>query len=147
MGLSTQSWTRGGNIIHNFKFNFFNNIELFRTFFLISQLALICGFYRTFLFHPSCGTYLFHPSCGIFPSCGKIVHHSLFTVLNFTYLFLAVLVHCCGLLSSCSVWVSHCHGFSCGDARAQLLHGSWNPPGPGMKPVSPALAHRFFTTG
>ena len=34
---------------------------------------------------------------------------------------------------------------SCG-ARAQLLRGMWNLPGPGIKPVSPALAGGFLTT-
>ena len=36
-------------------------------------------------------------------------------------------------LSSCGTW-------------AQLLHGMWDLPGPGLKPVSPALAGRFLTT-
>ena len=36
-------------------------------------------------------------------------------------------------LSSCGSW-------------AQLLHGMWNLPGPGLEPVSPALAGRFATT-
>ena len=34
---------------------------------------------------------------------------------------------------------------SCG-TRAQLLRGMWDPPRPGLKPVSPALAGRFSTT-
>ena len=34
---------------------------------------------------------------------------------------------------------------SCG-SRAQLFHGMWDPPRPGLKPVSPALAGRFSTT-
>ena len=34
---------------------------------------------------------------------------------------------------------------SCG-TRAQLLHSMWDLPGTGIKPVSPALAGRFFTT-
>ena len=34
---------------------------------------------------------------------------------------------------------------SCG-SRAQLLRGMWDPPRPGLKPVSPALADRFSTT-
>ena len=34
---------------------------------------------------------------------------------------------------------------SCG-SRAQLLHGTWDPPRPGPEPVSPALAGRFSTT-
>ena len=34
---------------------------------------------------------------------------------------------------------------SCGP-RAQLLRGTWDPPRPGLEPVSPALAGRFSTT-
>ena len=34
---------------------------------------------------------------------------------------------------------------NCG-SRAQLLHGKWDPPRPGLEPVSPALAGRFPTT-
>ena len=34
---------------------------------------------------------------------------------------------------------------SCG-AQAQLLHGMWDLPRPGMEPVSPALAGGFLTT-
>ena len=33
---------------------------------------------------------------------------------------------------------------SCG-SRAQLLRGMWDPPGPGLEPVSPALAGRLST--
>ena len=31
-------------------------------------------------------------------------------------------------------------------SQAQLLRGMWDPPGPGLEPVSPALAGRFPTT-
>ena len=34
---------------------------------------------------------------------------------------------------------------SCG-SRAQLLRGMWDPPRPGLEPLSPALAGRFSTT-
>ena len=34
---------------------------------------------------------------------------------------------------------------SCGP-RAQLLRGTWDPPRPGLEPVSPALAGRLSTT-
>ena len=34
---------------------------------------------------------------------------------------------------------------SCG-SRASLLRGTWDPPRPGLEPVSPALAGRFLTT-
>ena len=83
-----------------------------------------------------------------------------------------------GLPSSCSVWASHCGGFSycrawalgmgtsavavlwlssCSswalecwlssyDAQTWLLHSMWDLSGPGIKPVSPAIAGGFFTT-
>ena len=35
---------------------------------------------------------------------------------------------------------------SCG-SRAQPLSGMWDPPRPGLEPVSPALAGRLSTTG
>ena len=51
----------------------------------------------------------------------------------------------------CSVRASHCSGFSCCGARAlgawaQLLRGMWDLPGPGLKPLSPALTGGFLTT-
>ena len=56
-----------------------------------------------------------------------------------------------GATLCCSVRVSHCGGFSCCGAwalehrfsscgaRASLLRGMWDLPGPGLEPVSPAL--------
>ena len=88
-----------------------------------------------------------------------------------SYLFLAVLgLHwCTRAFSSCGEWgllsdgtarASHFGGFSCCGARAlgvgnfsscgahaQLLRGTWNPPGAGIEPKSPALAGGFSTTG
>ena len=87
------------------------------------------------------------------------------------YLFLAGVGLRCGKqgLLCCGVQASYCGGFSCG-ARAlescrllqlwlsgsnrisscglwaQLLCGTWDLPGPGVEPVSPALAGRFLTT-
>ena len=66
----------------------------------------------------------------------------------------------------CGVWASYCSGFSCYRARALgtrasvvvvrwlsscaaralLLRGMWDLPGPGLEPVSPALPGGFFTT-
>ena len=48
-------------------------------------------------------------------------------------------------LSSCGLWALECSLSSCG-SRASLLPGMWNLPGPGLEPVSPALAGRFLTT-
>ena len=48
-------------------------------------------------------------------------------------------------LSSCGLRALECRLSSCG-ARAQLLHGTWDLPRPGLKPVSPALAGGFLTT-
>ena len=48
-------------------------------------------------------------------------------------------------LSSCGSRALERRLSSCG-ARAQLLRGMWDLPGPGLEPVSPALAGRFLTT-
>ena len=55
----------------------------------------------------------------------------------------SVVVSC--RLSSCGSWAPEHRLSSCG-AQAQLLHGIWDLPGPGLKPVSPALAGGFLTT-
>ena len=48
-------------------------------------------------------------------------------------------------LSSCGSWALERWLSSCG-AQAYLLRGMWDLPGPGLEPVSPALAGRFSTT-
>ena len=48
-------------------------------------------------------------------------------------------------LSSCGSWALEHRLSSCG-ALAQLLRGMWDLPGPGIEPVSPALAGGFLTT-
>ena len=48
-------------------------------------------------------------------------------------------------LSSCGSQALERRLSSCG-AWAQLLHGMWDLPGLGLKPVSPALAGGFLTT-
>ena len=47
-------------------------------------------------------------------------------------------------LSSCGLQALECRLSSCG-ARAQLLRSMWDLPGPGLKPVSPALTGGFLT--
>ena len=46
--------------------------------------------------------------------------------------------------SSCGSQALECRLSSCG-AWAQLLRGMWDLPGPGLEPVSPALAGGFLT--
>ena len=48
-------------------------------------------------------------------------------------------------LSSCGSRALECRLSTCG-ARAYLLRGTWDLPGPGLEPVSPALAGGFLTT-
>ena len=48
-------------------------------------------------------------------------------------------------LSSCGSRALERRLSSCG-ARASLLHSMWDLPGPGLEPVSPALAGGFSTT-
>ena len=47
-------------------------------------------------------------------------------------------------LSSCGSWAPEHRLSSCG-TRASLLHGMWDLPGPGLEPMSPALAGGFLT--
>ena len=71
-----------------------------------------------------------------------------------------------GATLRCCVQASHCSGFSCCGtwavgarasvivtrglsscgSRAQLLRGMWDLPGPGIEPMSSALAGEFLTT-
>ena len=48
-------------------------------------------------------------------------------------------------LSSCGLRALERRLSSCA-AGAYLLHGMWDLPGPGLEPVSPALAGGFLTT-
>ena len=48
-------------------------------------------------------------------------------------------------LSSCGSWAVEHRLSSCG-AWAQLLHGIWDLPRPGLEPMSPALAGELLTT-
>ena len=78
-----------------------------------------------------CGTRASH--CGGFSCCGA----------RALGMWASVVVECG--LSSCGSRALERRLSSCG-ARAQLLHGMWDLPGPGLEPVSPALAGRFLTT-
>ena len=90
-------------------------------------------------------------------------------VCLFVCFFMAVLgLRCCvRAFSSCGKWgplfitvrrpftiaappaaehrLQTCRLSNCG-SRSQLLRGMWDPPRPGLEPVSPALAGRFSTT-
>ena len=70
----------------------------------------------------------------VFSSCGK-----------WGPLFIAV----CGPLTIAAFLVAEhrlqtCRLSNCA-SRAQLLRGMWNLPGPGLEPMSPALAGGFLT--
>ena len=93
-----------------------------------------------------------------------LVPRYFFFLILFYYLLLAALgLRCCarafsscgeqgllfvavrGLLTVVASLVAEYRLSSCG-ARAQLLHGMWDLPGPGLEPMSPALAGGFLTT-
>ena len=92
---------------------------------------------------PDWDSYLGLFSCEHFPFTPKRVspQHSIFKFL-FTYLFVAVLgLHCCAWAALWSrsaasrVW-----------CRASLRRSTWDLPGSGIEPVSPALEGRVFPT-
>ena len=97
-------------------------------------------------------------------NCQTVSHSICFCL--FVFLAALGLCHCAWAFSSCSEWgllfVAVCglllavaslvvehrlqvHGLSSCGSRAQLLHGMWDLPGPGIKPVSPALTGGFLT--
>ena len=78
-----------------------------------------------------------------FSNCGE--QGLLFVVAHGPLTVLASLVAEHGAPSTQASVVAAHRLSSCG-ARAQLLRGMWDPPGPGLKPMSPALAGEFSTT-
>ena len=99
----------------------------------VGSLLLCVGFLQLQLAGATlhCGAWASH--CGDFSCCGAWALGMWASV---------VVAHG---LSSCGSRTLECRLSSCG-ARAQLLHGMWDLPRPGLKPVSPALAGRFLTT-
>ena len=70
--------------------------------------------------------------CGVQASlCGDLLQNAGSRLLGF---------------SSCGSQTLECRFSSCG-AETQFLCSPWNLPGPGIKPMSPALASGFVTTG
>ena len=61
-------------------------------------------------------------------------------------LFIAVRGHLTIMASLVAEHRLQAHRLSSCGSRAQLLHGMWDLPRPGLEPVSPALAGRFSTT-
>ena len=97
--------------------------------------------------------YLFLAALGLrccvqaFSSCGERGYSSSWCV-GFSVQWLLLLhstgSRCTGF-SSCGLRARERRLSSCG-AQAQLLHGMWDLPGPGLEPVSPALAGGFLIT-
>ena len=77
-----------------------------------------------------------------FSSCGE--RGLLFVALRGLLIAVASLVaeHRLGMWASVVVAL----GLSSCGSRAQLLRGMWDPPRPGLEPMSPALADGFLTT-
>ena len=81
-----------------------------------------------------------------FGCTGSSLLHMGFLQLRRTGATLAV---CVLLIAVASLVAEHgfqAHGLSRCGARAQLLRDMWDLPGPGIEPMSPALAGGFFTT-
>ena len=118
-------------------------------------------------------TYIITESCGKFMSHFlKFVYLFIYLFIYFQLCWVFIATHgltlvvanratlCCSARASrcsgfsyCRAWalgtrasvVAACRLSSCG-TRAQLRHGMWDLPGPGIEPVSPALAGGLLTT-
>ena len=110
-------------------FFFFNLINL-----LLAVLPLRCCLHWAF---SSCGKW------GLFSSCGVQASHWWLLLLQSTA------SRVCGFQqlqhTGSAVAALKLQSSSCG-ILAYLPLGMWDLPGPGIKPTSPALAGRFFTT-
>ena len=99
----------------------------------VGSLLLLAGFLQLWRAGATlrCGVWASH--CGGFSCCGAQALGTWASV---------VVAHG---LSSCGSWALERRFSSCG-TWAQLLRGMWELPGPGLEPVSPALAGGFLTT-
>ena len=132
---STGSWTQSQCVFHSSRFfsstGFWNrggtNCRSLASFFFFFFLIYL------FIYFWLCWAFVFVR--GLFSSCGK-----------WGPLFIAARGP---LITAASLAAEHRlqtrRLSSCG-SRAQLLCGMWDPPRPGLEPVSPALAGRFSTT-
>ena len=120
-----------------------------------SSIEVCCGYFvfqiRVFKIY----FWLCWVRCYAFSSCGEQRLLSACGTgfsLQWPFLLWSTRPRCMGFSScgagaiSCSSWALECAGVSNCGARAQLLCGTWNLPGPGVKPVSPALAGKFLST-
>ena len=109
----------------------------FGIFFLNKFIYLFAYFRLHWVFVATCGLSLVAASGG----------YSLLWCAGFSLQWLLLLrsmgSRCTGF-SSCGTRALERRLSSCG-ARAWLFRGMWDPPGPGLEPVSPALAGGFLT--
>ena len=121
-------------------------------------LTLISSYYFLLLFINFC---IYFWLCWVFVAARRLSlvaasgGYSLLRCAGFSLRWLLVAEHklqvrgpqqlCHAGFSSCGSRALQCRLSSCG-TRAQLLHSMWDLPGPGLKPVSPALAGRFLTS-
>ena len=133
----------------------------------VSNLSLFLFFEIFFFLIYSCLRWVFVAACGLSPVVASGGYSSLRCV-GFSLQWLLLLqsmgspgtrasVVAARGLSSCDAWALGSVGFnSCGSralerrlsscgTRAYLLRSMWDLPGPGIKPVSPALAGVFLT--
>ena len=121
------------------------------------KFCLICLFHAVFFFN----LFLFLAALGLrcctraFSGCGErgllffavhgLLHRSGFSCCRARALGAWASVVVAHRLSRCGSQALERRLSSCG-ARTQLLRGMWDLPGPGLEPVSPALAGGFLTT-
>ena len=98
-----------------------------------------CGFnfFFKYLFIYLRLCWVFTATCRLSPVSGSVGH----SVVEEHRLLTAVASPCGGEQAL------GCSGFGRWGTRAQLPHSIWDPPGPGIEPVSPALQGKLSTTG
>ena len=129
-----------------------NNSQITSLFTIEFYLHSPVGFFLLLLFFGCVGSSLLHVGFLQLQRAGATLHCSLqashcsgFSCCGGGALGMWASVVAARRLSSCGSWALERRLSSCG-AQAQLLRGMWDLPGPGIEPVSPALASGFLTT-
>ena len=137
--------------------SFLSFLSFFLSFLLSSFLSFFLSFLSFLLFLPffpffltfsSFLSFLFSFLFSSFPFFLSFLSSFLFSSFPFFVSFLSInlfIYLCCGARASRCSGSSFCRAWALG-TWAHLLRGMWDLSGPGLEPVSPALAGGFLTT-
>ena len=127
------------------KYQLFLKMETLPFLILLNRIKFFLGFFKIYFIFGCVGSSLPHAGFSLVVASGG---YSSLQCTCFSLWWLLLLRGTCSRqagFSSCGSRALERRLSSCG-AWAQLLRGTWDLPGPGLEPMSPALAGGFLTT-